>query len=142
MWHGYIGIESLSLTGPQKATLVAALAALGPAADSSPARLNHRRTRLDGDAAIFEAAFGDTDLTVANLRQYLANVFGVAVAQVTAATTQQTFSVLPTPIVTLTYQATARLRVALFGGTAATRQQSRDECAAYLAANAAAWEGV
>lgn len=138
--HQYIGLENIALTAPQKATLITALAALGPAADSSPARLNHRRVRLDGDAVIFEASFGDNDLTVAALKQYLANVFGVAVGQIANANTSQTFAVLPTPIVTLAYQSVNRLRVALFGGTGATHEQSRVECIAYLAANAAQWE--
>lgn len=135
----YCGLENIALTAPQKQTLIDALSALGPGTSSSPARLNHRRVRLDNDAVIFEALFGDSDLTTANLRQYLANVFGVAVGQISAATVQQTFSVLPTPIVTLTFSAVARIRVALFGGTAATHEESRVEVLAYLAANAAAW---
>lgn len=139
MQHVYIGLENIALTGPQKTTLINTLAALGPAQNSSPARLNHRRTRLDNDAVIFEAGFGDNDLTVANLRQYLANVFSVSVAQITANTTSQTFATIASPIVALTYQATQRMRVALFGGTTATREQSRIEALAYLAANAAAW---
>jgi hypothetical protein len=139
MIHVYAGMENIALTGPQKATLVAALAALGPSSDPQPSHLNHRRVRLDGDAVIFEAAFGDDDLTVTSLRQYVANVFGVPVAQVTASTTNQTFASIPSPIVTLTYQAVARLRVALFGGTGATWPESAIEVRAYLAANAAAW---
>lgn len=141
-WHGYIGLESIALTAPQLATLVAALRALGPASDPSPARLNHSRVRLDGEAVIFECAFADTDLTVATLRGYLANVFGVAVAQITANTTQQTFATLPSPIVTLTYQAAQRMRVALFGGTTATHAESAIEARAYLSANAAAWGDI
>lgn len=141
MAHLYIGLENIALTAPQRQTLAAALGALGPVNDPQPARRNHRRVRSDGAAIIFEAAFADDDLTVAKLRGYLANVFGVPVAQISATTAQQTFGVLPSPVVTLSYQATARLRIALFGGTSATWTQSRVECAAYLAANAAAWGG-
>jgi hypothetical protein len=142
MIHLYIGLENIALTAPQKQTLIAALAALGPASDPQPSHRNHRRVRLDGDAVIFEAAFGDNDLTVSALRQYVADVFGVPVAQVTSATANQTFASIPSPIVTLTYQAVARLRVALFGGTSATWVQSAVEVRAYLAANAAAWGDV
>ena len=99
----------------------------------------HWRVRLDNDAVIFRARFQDGALTVANLRQFLATTFGVPVAQVSAATTQQTFAVRPSPIVTMSYQATPRLRVALFGGTTATTAESNSEVLAYLAANAAAW---
>jgi len=138
-WSGYFGIENIALTAPQKATLVAALQALGPSDDPQPAELIHSRTRLDNDAVIFRARFQDGALTVANLRQFLAATFGVPVAHVSAATTQQTFAVRPSPIVTLSYQATPRLRVALFGGTTATTAESNSEVLAYLAANAAAW---
>lgn len=138
-WSGYFGIENIALTAPQKATLVQALQALGPLSDPQPAELMHWRVRLDNDAVIFRARFQDGALTVANLRNYLANVFGVPVAQVSAATTQQTFAARPSPIVTLSYQATPRLRVALFGGTTATTAESNSEVLAYLAANAAAW---
>ncbi len=140
--HSYIGLENLALTAPQKTTLVQALASLGPASDPQPCNRNHRRVRTDQDAVIFEALFQDSDLTTLALRQYLANVFGVALANVTAATTSQTFLTLPSPIITLTYQATARLRFVLFGGVGATWQQSRAETAAYLAANAVAWGDV
>lgn len=138
-WSGYFGIENIALTAPQKATLVAALQALGPSDDPQPAELMHSRTRLDSDAVIFRARFQDGALTVANLRQFLATTFSVPVAQVSAATTQQTFAARPSPIVTLSYQATPRLRVALFGGTTATTAESNSEVLAYLAANAAAW---
>jgi hypothetical protein len=138
-WAGYLAMENIALTNPQRATLVAALSALGPSSDPQPARLNHRRTRLDNDAVIFETLFQDVDLTTATLRGYLANVFGVPVAQITSNTTQQTFADRQSPIVTLTYQSTQRMRVALFGGTGATWAQSAVEARAYLSANAAAW---
>lgn len=135
----YFGIENLALTAPQKATLVAALQALGPSSDPQPAELMHWRVRLDGEAVIFRARFQDGDLTTANLRQFLANVFGVAVAQITANTTSATFKTLPSPVLTMTFAAVARMRFVLFGGLAATVQQSNDEVIAYLIANAVAW---
>lgn len=138
-WSGYIGIENLTLTGPQKATLVTALQALGPSNDPQPSELMHWRVRLDNNAVIYRARFQDGDLTTTNLRQFIANVFSVAVAQVTAGTGSVTFLALPSPVVTLTYQASARLRFVLFGGLAATVAQSNAEVLAYLAANALAW---
>jgi uncharacterized membrane protein len=135
----YIGIENIALTAPQKAALVAALQALGPSSDNSPAELMHWRVRLDNDAAIYRARFQDGDLTTLNLRQFIANVFSVAVVNVTAGTTSTTFLTLPSPIITLTYLAVARLRFVLFGGLAATTAQSNAEVVAYLKANAVAW---
>lgn len=135
----FIGVENIALTNPQRATLVAALQALGPSSDPQPAELMHWRIRLDNNAAIFRARFQDGDLTTNNLRQFIANVFAVALAQVTNTNTSATFLTLPSPIVTLTYQATARLRFVLFGGLGATVAQSNAEVVAYLIANAAAW---
>ncbi len=135
----YLGTENIALTGPQKATLATALQGLGPIAHPQPSELMHWRTRLDGDAVIFRALFDDNDLTVANLRQFIANVFGVPVAQVTANAASVTFKTVPSPVLTMTYQAIARMRFVLFGGLAATSQQSNDEVVAYLIANAVAW---
>ena len=140
--HVYIGLENIALTAPQKTTLIDALKVLGPAADGQPARLNHRRVRLDQDAVLFECFFGDNDLTIANLRQYLANVFGVNVTLITHTLTSQSFGGGTTAIVTLVYLSTNRLRFALFGGQGASRVQSYAEVLGYLATNAVAWGDV
>jgi hypothetical protein len=138
----FFGIENLALTAPQKATLVAALQALGPSSDPQPAELMHWRVRLDNDAVIFRARFQDNDLTTVNLRQFLANTFSVALANISAGTTSTTFGTRPSPIITMTVAAIARMRFVLFGGLAATVDQSNAEVLAYLAANAAAWGDV
>lgn len=138
----YFAIENIALTGPQKTTLIAALNALGPSSDPQPAELLHSRVRLDNDAVIYRARFQDNDLTTVNLRQFLANVFSIALASVTAATTSTTFLTLSSPIVTMTVSASQRMRFVLFGGLAATTAQSNAEVVAYLKANAAAWGDV
>lgn len=135
----YFGIENIALTAPQKQTLVSALQALGPISDPQPAELMHWRVRLDNDAVIFRARFQDNDLTTNNLRQFLANTFGVALAQISASTGSVTFLSRPSPVVTMTFAAVARMRFVLFGGLAATTQQSNAEVVAYLIANAVAW---
>ncbi len=62
----YLGIENLALISSQKAILVAELRALGATHPCGPAVacVNHWRTRLDGEAAIFEALFNEDNLTV------------------------------------------------------------------------------
>lgn len=135
----YFAIENIALTSPQRQTLITALQALGPSSDPQPAELMHRRVRIDGDAVLFRARFQDNDLTTANLRQFLANAFGVAVAQITATNNPQTFAVLPSPVLTMTFAAVQRMRFVLFGGLGATVAQSNAEVLAYLAANAVAW---
>jgi hypothetical protein len=135
----FFGIENTALTAPQKATLIAALNALGPSSDPQPAELLHSRVRLDNDAVIYRARFQDNDLTTTNLRQFLANVFAIPLTSVSAVVTSTTFLTLPSPIITMTVAATQRMRFVLFGGLGATTQQSNAECVAYLIANAVAW---
>lgn len=139
-WHGYIGIENLGLSASQKQTLITGLAALGPAQSERPAWLNHRRVRLDNDAAIFEALFDDSTLTVAAIKQRLATIFGVAVGTISHTTSTASFGGGTTDIVVFTYNSVQRLRMARFGGTGSTREQSRLEVLGYLAANRDAWE--
>lgn len=138
----YFGIENIALTAGQRATLIAALQAIGPASDSQPSHIHHWRVRLDNDAVIFEAAYDSSELTVAAFKQYLATTFGVAVGQITSAASSATFDTLPSTVLTFSYQATARMRAVLFGGVSASHAESRDEAAAYLASNSAAWDAA
>lgn len=131
----YIGIENIALTAPQKQTLVDALKLLGPQNDAQPSHINHWRVRLDDDAVIFEAEFDDANFTVTALRTRLAAIFGVSLAQVTNATTTPSVGT----VLTMSYQAVARVRFVLFGGASATYQESGDAARAYLTANAVAW---
>ena len=139
-WHGYIAIENLNLNAAQRVTLIAEIQALGPASDPQPARLNHWRTRLDGEAAIFEALFNEGNLTINRFKQRLGSIFGIAWNTIDHSVQNITFDTRTTPIVTFSRGGTNYLRVAAFAGTGATWAQSLLECAAYLAANAAEWE--
>ena len=134
-WHGYFGIENLALSTAQRAALVTALRTLGPASDPSPACLNHWRTRLDGDAMIFEAAFNEAALTVDAWKNQLGIIFSVD-----AATIDHDLNAGANTIVVFSQGGTDYLRVALFGGIGATWAESGDACRAYLAVHAAEWE--
>jgi hypothetical protein len=133
----YLAIENLALTTPQQQQLVDALKALGPVNDASPAKRPHWRVRTDGLAVIMEAEFDDANFTAAAVRQYLATIFGVPVAQVTSTTSTPASGTL----LTLSYQSVQRLRCLIFGGASATYEESRLACLAYLSANQSAWEG-
>ena len=140
MWHGYFAIEDLNLTDAQRDTLVDVLKALGPDSHPSPACLNHWRTRLDGDAAIFEALFREDMLTVDAFKQRLGAIFGVDPATIDHTLTIFHFGDGDTPVAVFSRSGVNYLRMALFGGVNATWQESGDECRAYLAANLAEWE--
>lgn len=141
MWHGYFGIENLALSDQQRAALVAALRALGPDTHRSPACLCHWRTRLDNQAAIFEALFDEAALTVDAFRTRLAAIFDVGPSLIDHALHTVSFAgQVDTVIATFSTAGTDYLRMALFGGLAATWHQSGDEARAYIAANLDAWE--
>ena len=140
MWHGYLAIEDLNLTVEQRATLIGVLRNLGPESDPQPARSCHWRVSLDGSKAIFEAAFNEAVLTVDAFKQRLGAIFGVDPATIGHALTSVTFAERATPVVVFSRGGTDYLRMALFGGPAATWEQSRIEVLAYLAANRAEWE--
>lgn len=136
--HCYISIENLALNATQRTTLIDALKALGPASDSQPARLNHWRTRLDGEAIILEALFDEDNLTIAAFKQRLAAIFGVDPASIGDVSASTAYG----PAVTFSRGGTDYLRFLLFGGDGATWQESGDACRAYLAANSAEWESA
>lgn len=134
----YIGIESLSLTNAQKNTLVAGIQALGSNSNPNPCNRNHWRFRLDNNAAIFEAEFDDTQLTVAAFTTRLAAIFNVDPALITVVVTNNGVGTLGV----FSYQAVQKLRIVLFGGVSATYQQSQQAALDYLTSNAASWEPV
>ena len=114
-WHGYIGIENLNLNDTQRGELIQALRSLGPSSDPQPARLCHWRTRLDGEAAIFEALFDESNLTVAKFKNRLGSIFGVDPAAIDHSIITRHFSEGNTPVVTFSYLGTDYLRFAPFG---------------------------
>lgn len=137
--HQYYGIENLALTNPQRDTLVAALQSLGVDNGGLPHRRCHWRIRPDNQAVIFEALFDDTTLTIAAMKNRLAAIFNVSAGTISHSVATPTFAALPSPVVTFTRTGTDYLRAVAFGGVSATREQSRLEALAYLAANAEDW---
>ena len=139
-WHGYFGAENLALSAAQRATLVTALQALGPSSDPQPARLNHWRVRLDGNAAIFEAAFDENNLTIAVFKARLGVILSVDPVTIDHVTAYRNWGEQSTPVATFSRSGTDYLRMALFGGIEATWEQSRLATLGYLAVNLAEWE--
>jgi hypothetical protein len=139
LWHGYFGMENLSLNVSRKAALVAALKALGPGEDAQPARLNHWRVRLDGEAVIFEALFNTDHLTVAAFKNRLGVIFGVDPEDIEHTVYQADVGA----VVAFSYGGTAYLRVVFFGYDGANWpdwETSREAAQAYIAAYLGYWE--
>jgi hypothetical protein len=138
--HLYLGVENIGLNTAQRATLIDALRALGPRSDPQPARLNHWRTRLDGEAAIFEALFNENALMVDAFKARLASIFSIDPATIDHAASSRSFADGSTPIVVFSRSGVDYLRFALFGGVDAAWMESGDECRGYLALNRDEWE--
>lgn len=141
--HIYFGIENLALNDVQRGLLVDALRALGPASHPSPACLCHLRTRLDGQAAIFEALFDEDKISIAAFKDRLGSIFSVDPATIDHGINLVTFAARQSAVVTFSRNSTDYLRVVFFGYAGAdwpTWMQSGDETRAYLWANAAEWE--
>ena len=141
--HVYFGIENLALNDTQRGELVDALRKLGPLTHPSPACLCHWRTRLDGQAAIFEALFNEDVITVQAFKNRLGNIFEIDPDSIDHNVNLVTLDVLQTAVVTFGRNGTDYLRVAFFGYNGTdwpTWEQSNVETLAYLAANRDLWE--
>jgi hypothetical protein len=139
--HTYIGIENLNLTNNQRNQLVATIQALGAANNSvQPAERNHWRVRPDNDAAIFEALFDEDTITIDSIKQFLANIFGIAVGTINHATQQTQYGLLAT----FSRNGTDYVRLISFGhdGDWSTWQESNAAVRDYLSDNAVAWGDV
>lgn len=139
-WHGYFVVERQTLGDSNWAALKAVFEAMGTAGSPFPAYNNHRRTRLDGDAVIYESQFDTSEVSIAAFKQLMADEFGVDVAEIQSNTGSTSYAGGSTTIWTFLYSDVARFVVERFGAGGSTWQQSGDECRGYLAANAAEWE--
>jgi len=138
----YFGIENLGLNSSQRQTLIEELKTLGPASDPQPACLCHWRTRLDGDAAIFEALFNENNLTVDKFKQRLGTIFSVDPSTIDHSLNQVNFAGHGTQIAVFSRGGTDYLRFALFGGMDADWMDSGDECRGYLMTYHDEWDDL
>lgn len=135
-WHGYIGIEDVALTAPQRAVIVQALKGLHGMNGTNPAHLNHWRISLDGSKAIFEARFNEDNLTIANVKQFVANAVGVSVALIAHEVTQTSRG----PVVTFSAGGVDRMRFLAFAGIGEPYADSHEQVLIYLYNNIEEWE--
>lgn len=140
MVHLYFVAERLNISALNWAQLIALFSAMGTEGDPFPAYNLHSRTRLDGDAIIYESQFSPGEVSGAAFRQMLADEFGVSVESVVQAITYDDYVGLGTTVWTYSYNAIERFIVRRFGGGDGW-DISRAECLGYLAANSEAWEG-
>jgi hypothetical protein len=142
--HIYFGIENLNLSAEQRGALVEVLRALGPAHSGQPCRLCHWRTRLDNEAAIYEALFDEDTITVQAFKSRLGNIFDVSPSTIDHSTNQVTLDSRQTAVATFSRSGVDYLKVAFFGYAGGedwpTWRESLVETLAYLEANREEWE--
>jgi hypothetical protein len=141
-WHGYMGIENLNLNGNQKRLLIDEIKALGPSNEDRPWMLNHWKTRLDGNAAIFEANFRKDKLTIEKFEQRLGNIFGVDPNTINHTTSTPSFGGGITKAVTFSRGGTNYIVFALFGGINSSWGESHRECKGFLKQYESQWKEI
>ena len=134
--HNFIGIEALTMTAANRATLVDALKRLGRQDGPAPCKITHWRTRLDNLAIILEAEFDADEVTPNRMAHRLEALYNLAPSAVSQTVTQTAYG----PMVTFKTNTTNRLRLIAFGGVDASWGESLAAVQQYLAANRAAWE--
>ena len=141
--HLFWGIENLALNEDQRALLVAALDEIPPLTHAQPSSANHRRVRLDGDAAIYAGFWNEAHITIATFKTKLGVIFSVDPATIDHAVNNVTFDARESAVVTFSRGGTDYLRAVFFGYAGAgdwpTWEQSLAEVHAYLKNNAVAW---
>lgn len=139
MWHGYFVAERLNIGAGNWAQLQALFEDMGTQDSRFPAFNNHKRTRLDGDAVIYESEFDPGEVSGLKFRQLLADEFGVPIGDIGQTITQNDYAGYSTTVWTYDYAAVDRFVVRRFGG-GGTWEESRQECLGYLSANQGEWE--
>lgn len=80
--HTYFVVERLNIGVGNWNALIALFEVMGTDGSSMPAYNNHWRTRLDGNAVIYESLFDSEEISIPAFKQLLADEFGVAVEDV------------------------------------------------------------
>lgn len=129
----YVLVENINLTNPQRNILVTAVQLLGQGY-MYPAPI-----RLDSQAGIYEAKFRSGDILHFGWRTRLGSLFNVDPLTIDAYESPTSYGGGYSTEFIFSRLGIDYFRVVLFGTIAATKEKSRRECAAYLAANTGLW---
>jgi hypothetical protein len=139
MWHGYFVVQRGTVGISNWNDLIAVYNEMGTHDSRFPAQNTHKRTRLDGDAVIYESLFAPDEVSVDSFKEILADEFGVPVENIEHTTAVVDYAGHDTTRWEFLYNAIVRFSVERFG-RGGSWQQSGDECRGYLAANRDEWE--
>ena len=143
MWRGYFVVERLNIGVGNWDALRALFEDMGTHDATLPAYNNHWRTRIDGDAVIYESRFDPDEVSVEQFKQVLADQFEVPVESILNTTEQVDYAGHGTTRWVYYYDEITpgedRFLVERFG-MGGTWAQSGDECRGYLKAHQEQWE--
>lgn len=141
-WHGYFVVERGAVGINNWNHLIQVFEEMGTHKSPMPARNTHWRTRLDGDAGIYESAFESGEVGLKGFKELLAAEFDVPVEDIQAIASEASYAGGFTRVWEYHYPIGGDLRFTArrFGGGAANWGQSRLECLGYLALYQNEWE--
>lgn len=142
-WQGYICVERGVVGIGNWNALLAFFDTFGPDTAPQPAYLNHYRTRLDGDAKIYEALFDADEVSQDSFKQALADEFSIDPEDIQVVVGEESYGGGFTRRWDYRYPGAGgdiRFTVLRFGGGAGTWAESGAECRAYLETYQAQWE--
>lgn len=139
-WHGYFVVERQNISADNWAALQVVFESMGTLGSRFPCYNNHQRTRVDGDAVIYESRFDTEEVSVAAFKQLLADEFGVPLENIAHQTDTTTYADTETAIWQFLYNDVERFKVERFGAGGSIWQQSGDECRGYLALYRDEWD--
>lgn len=139
-WHGYFVIERQNIGITNWNALIALFEAMGTAGSRMPAHNNHWRTRLDGDAVIYESRFDTEEVSIAAFKQLLADEFNVPIEDIQSEPSSASYAGGMTTAWQFLYNAIERFKAERFGDGVSVWTESGDECRGYLATNREEWE--
>ena len=140
-WHGYFVVEKQNIGAGNWESLKALFEGMGTDDSPMPAHNNHRRTRLDGNAVIYESRFDSDEVSLGAFKQLLADEFGVDVNDIESTTDIVVYGDYDTAVWQFAYPVGGddRFQVERFGRGGGDWEVSRNECLGYLFDNAAEW---
>lgn len=145
-WHGYFVLERLNIGAGNWASLKAMFDDMGTHDSVFPCYNTHLRTRLDGDAVLYESLFDTEEVSIAAFKQLLADVFGVPIEDIHDTKSSASYAGGETTIWRFWYPDTAaghdRFLTERFGNGGSAWGESGDECRGYLALHNSEWETV
>lgn len=139
MWHGYIVVERGQIGSGNWQALIALFEAMGTHNSQFPCHNTHDRTRLDGNAVIYESLFNPDGVSIPAFKELLADEFGVTVEDIDHTVGDANYGGIGTTVWGFLYNAVVRFTVRRFG-RGGTWQESGDECRRYLALHHDEWE--